>query len=253
MMRKFSTIGLALVSVLLLTAGGHDWTILHDNFNDGDADGWNQNDFTVGIPGGPGEFNVVNGEYVIESTGPIAVDDPSVGTIESHWAASEDDPRFSNGKMSGTIRANTDGTSVGFTLRDSDETESGYDFCASTSLGTFYIDRFVGSDSPPQTILAIADPKDHPFVAGRTYHIEASLVGDKLEMRAWEVGQRKPNRPMLSVTDSVLGPDSASEISVFVFFDPDPLTAAGVTSVKVSGAFDNIKFKTNDGDDDDDD
>src|SRR5947209_8162889 len=162
MMRRSSTIGLALLSAFLLTAGGHDRTILHDNFNDGDANGWNQNDFTVGIPGGPGEFNVVNGEYVIESTGPIAVDDPSVGTIESHWAASEDDPRFSNGKMSGTIRANTDGTSVGFTLRDSDETESGYDFCASTSFGTFYIDRFVGSDSPPQTILAMADPNHHP-------------------------------------------------------------------------------------------
>src|SRR4051812_36118636 len=101
MIRKFSTIGSALLSVLLLTAGGHEGTILNDNFNDGDADGWDQNDFTVGSPGGPGIFSVVDGEYVIESTGPIPVDDASVGTIESHWVASMDNPKFSNGKMSG--------------------------------------------------------------------------------------------------------------------------------------------------------
>ena len=110
MMRKFFKVGLTLLGVVLLTAAWHGGTILNDNFNDGDADGWDQNDFTIGIPGGPGIYHVVDGKYVLESTGPIAVDDPSVGTIESHWVASEEDPRFSNGIMRGTICANTDGT-----------------------------------------------------------------------------------------------------------------------------------------------
>ena len=79
------------------------------------------------------------------------------------------------------------------------------------------------------------------------------MVGDKLQMRAWKHGDRKPKTPMLSVTDGTLSPDSGSEISLLVFFDPDPLMAAGVSAVKVSGAFDNIKFKTDDDDDDDDD
>ena len=99
--RKFLKVGLTLLGVVLLTAAWHGGTILNDNFNDGDADGWDQNDFTIGIPGGPGIYHVVNRKYVIESTGPIAVDDPSVGTIESHWVASEDDPRFSNGTHAG--------------------------------------------------------------------------------------------------------------------------------------------------------
>ena len=141
---------------------------------------------------------------------------------------------------------------MGFTLRDSDEAETGYDFCASTSFGTFYIDRYdLGANpSAPQTILAMADPNRFPFLAGHTYNIEASLVGDKLQMKAWEVGCKKPKVPMLSVTDSALSAASASEISILVFFDPEPLIAAGVTDVQVSGSFDNIKFKTEDDDDD---
>ena len=220
-MCKFSTIGLALVSVVLLAAG-HEGTILHDKFNDGDADGWDQNDFTVDSPGGPGTYNVIDGEYVIESTGPIPVDDPSVGTIESHWVASEDNPKFSNGNMRGTIRANTGGTTIGFTLRDSDETETGYDFCASTSFGTFYIDRFDAFATPPQTILAMADPIRFPFVAGETYHIEASLVGDKLQMRAWKHGDRKPKKPILSVTDGTLGQIQDRRSLCWFFSTPIP-------------------------------
>jgi hypothetical protein len=82
MRSKLATIVVSFVVVVIFTAGHHDKTILRDDFNDGDSEGWDQNDFTVDSPGGPGIYHVVNGRYVLESTGAIPVDDPSVGAIE---------------------------------------------------------------------------------------------------------------------------------------------------------------------------
>lgn len=239
MMRKFFTISLALFSVVLLTAAWHGGTILIDDFNDGDAAGWDLNDFTgVGV-------NYVNpaGEYVLESTVPIPVDDPSVGTVESHWEAAEGRPRFANGTLQGIIRANADGTTVGFTVRDNDDAETGYDFVGSTSLGTFYIDRYdLGADpNAPQTILAVADSARFPFVAGESWNLEARYVGHQLQMKVWRVGDCKPSSPTLSVIDEGLQPVSGTGFSMVVYFDPFALNP-DQTEVQVSGAFDNITF-----------
>jgi hypothetical protein len=172
------------------------------------------------------------------------VDDPSVGTQDADWARSEDRRKFANGTLRGRVRANTDGTTVGFLLRDSHETESDYGFFGSTSFGTFYIERFefVAHPEAPQTILAMADPDEFPFRPGEDWNIEASVIGHKLEMRAWRVGDRRPNKPMLKLHDKVLGPDSGSAIAAIAFFDPVPLMLGGVTEVRVSGAVDNITF-----------
>jgi hypothetical protein len=240
MHRKGTTFSLTLLAMAALGAGGGLRTILVDDFDDGVSDGWEETDFTSGR----GSFDASSGSYVLSTTEAIPVDDPSVGALDADWEASEDDPGFANGTVRGTIRADTHGTTVGFLLRDSHETESDYGFYGSASFGTFYIEHFNLTANPaaPQTILAMADPEDFPFEVGETYHLEASAVGHRLTLRAWKVGDPRPARPILSVTDRRLPPGAGSGIASIVFFDPVPLMEAGVTEVEVSGTVDDITF-----------
>ena len=107
-MKRVSTIiGLTLTAATGLAAAG---PFLLDDFNDGDADGWDQVDFT-----GIGIFDASSGEYVMRTAGPLAVTDPSAGTVESHWERSHL-PGYSNGTIGGTVRANTYGTTAGLSL-----------------------------------------------------------------------------------------------------------------------------------------
>jgi hypothetical protein len=237
MIRKLTFLGLSLIAVTAIAAGGR--AILVDDFNDGDAEGWKEADFT----GGRGLFRVRRGAYHLKTTEPIPVDDPSLGTLDADWEFSEDEPLFANGTMRGLIRANTDGTTVGFSLRENHEFETAYGFWGSTSYGTFYIDRFeLFNPDGPQTILAMADPLEFPFEVGQTYVLEARVVGDKLTLKAWPVGEREPKRPILKVHDDVLGPDSGSGIAALAYFDPAPLMIDGVTEVNVHGVVDDIYF-----------
>jgi hypothetical protein len=239
MFRKWLAIGLALAAVTAVATAQVGSTIVVDDFDDGDAVGWDQNDFT-----GVGTFDASSGAYKIESAVPIDVDDLSAGAIESHWERSLEVPRYANGTVRGTIRANTDGTTAGFLLRDSELTESDYGFYGSTSFGTFYIERFEFDAHPeaPQTIIAMADPDEVPFVAGVTYNLEASVVGHTVMLKAWPVGDDEPVEPTLIVTDKVLIPGVGNRLSVLVFFDPAPLIENGVEEVQVSGTFDDITF-----------
>ncbi len=240
MIGKSTAMGLMLVAGTVLAGGRGNRVIVVDDFNDGDASGWEETDFTAGR----GSFTVVGGKYVLQTTEPIAIDDPSVGALDADWEPSMENPMFSNGTVRGTIRANTYGTTVGFLLRDSHETESDYGFFGSTSFGTFYIERFelLAHPEAPQTILAMADPEDFPFAAGEDWNIEARVIGRQLRMWAWKVGDQRPRRPLLSVADKVLGPDSGSGIAAIAFFGPAPLISQGVTEVQVSGTVDNITF-----------
>ncbi len=155
MKSKLNTPGLKLAAAPVLVATRPSNTILIDNFNDGTAAGWDHTDLT-----GVGIFDASSGSYLIQSAVPIAINDPSVGTIESHYKRSLELPRFASGKIRCTVRANTYGTTVGFTIRDNENTESDYGFYGSTSFGTFYIERFEFDKNPdaPQTIIAMAAP-----------------------------------------------------------------------------------------------
>jgi hypothetical protein len=258
MNRKLAAIGVVLAVVTALSAGDFRHTFLIDNFNDGDSEGWEENDFTAGR----GSFDASSGKYVLETTEPIPVDDPSVGTIDADWEEAEDNLLFGNGTMRGTIRANTYGTTVGFGMRENHDVETAYGFYGSTTFGTFYIERFslFDPEAPGQTIIAMADPEEFPFEVGKTYILEASIVRNKLTLKAWEKGDREPGRPMLKLRHSEFGPEDGTGIAVLTFFDPLPLMAAGVEEVEVSATADNITFtpkhrhdRDRDDDDDDDD
>jgi hypothetical protein len=239
MFRKswFLLLGLA-AGTTLLAAGGS--AIVIDSFNDGDSEGWLENDFT----GGRGSFDASSGSYVLETTEPIPIDDPSVGTLDADWEPSEGAPIFANGTMRGLIRANTYGTTIGFLFRESHETETDYGFYGSTSFGTFYIERFNLLENPaaPQTIIAMADPDDFPFEVGETYVLEATVVGHKLELKAWKLGDEEPEEPILSVQDKDFKAPENTGLGAIAFFDPVPLALQGVDEVVVSATVDDLTF-----------
>lgn len=228
----------AVVGTSLLAAGGS--TLVIDDFNDGDSEGWLENDFT----GGRGMFDASSGSYVLETTEPIPIDDPSVGTLDADWEPSEGVPMLANGTMRGLIRANTYGTTIGFLFRESHETETDYGFYGSTSFGTFYIERFNLFENPdaPQTIIAMADPAKFPFEVGVTYVLEATVVGSKLELNAWKLGDPKPAAPILSVQDKEFKAPENTGLGTIAFFDPLPLSLQGVEEVVVSATVDDLTF-----------
>ncbi|MEX2139328.1 MAG: hypothetical protein WD894_08710 [Pirellulales bacterium] len=263
MKRMWTAIALMLLAVTALSAGEGRRTILIDNFNDGDSEGWEEFDITCLTGPCRGSFDAGSGEYVLETTEAIPVNEPTVGKLDADWAPAEDNPVFGHGTMRGTIRANTDGTTVGFALRENHEDRIHYGFFGSTSFGTFYIERFsfFDPDARGQTILAMADPDDFPFEAGKTYILEASIVGDKLTLKAWEEGARKPRRPILKVHHDEFAPEDGTGLAVVAFFDPEPLTDGednnDLTEVTVSATVDDLTFtarrgKHEDNDDEDD-
>ena len=229
---------LAVLGSSLLAAGGS--TIVIDDFNDGDSEGWEENDFT----GGRGSFDASTGSYVLETTEPIPIDDPSVGTLDADWEPSEGAPMFANGTMRGLITANSYGTTIGFLFRESHETETDYGFYGSTSFGTFYIERFSLFENPeaPQTIIAMANPVEFPFEVGETYVLEATVVGSKLELKAWKLGDDEPDEPILSVQNKDFKAPENTGLGTIAFFDPVPLALQGVEEVTVSATVDNLTF-----------
>ena len=86
MRRKLTAIGLSLLVTVGLAAGGPNSTIPIDDFNDGDADGWDLNDFTgLGInhveAGYPSE-GTYEGTLKVEVRKPVAAQsDPVTYTI----------------------------------------------------------------------------------------------------------------------------------------------------------------------------
>jgi len=239
MKRKwFVALGMSFVAAIALAAGGS--TILIDDFDDGNSDGWEERDFSEAQNG---VFEVSSGAYVLRTTAPIPITDLGVGTLDADWEASEGEPRYANGTMRGIIRANTDGTTVGFSMRENHEFETAYGFWGSTSFGTFYIDRFDLFDPDgPQTIIAMADPEEFPFEVGVTYILEASLDGHKLTLKAWPIDEEEPSQVILSLHDREFDPESGTGLAVLAFFDPLPLSMQGVTEVEVNATVDDLEF-----------
>ena len=97
-------------------------TILIDDFNDGNVDGWTTFDSTVGRRGpfryGPGIFDASSGAYHLETTGIVPVGAPGNGRLWSTWDQSSD-PTFSNGFVRAKVRVETDETIVSLALRGS--------------------------------------------------------------------------------------------------------------------------------------
>jgi hypothetical protein len=211
-----------------------------DDFDDGDDAGWTRFDSTAGKSFGPATFDVSSGAYTLSTAGAVPADDPMAGTLISTWEGSRNDAAFNHGAVRGIVRANTAGTTAGFLLRASDTpgSEHDYGFYASSSFGTFYVERFDVTQPHPQSIIAMGDPATLPFAAGEDWYLEGRVVGGQLSLKAWKVGTPEPATPQLSVRDSTFGPEDGTLLCVIVMIDP----AAVTEPVQLSATFDTISF-----------
>jgi hypothetical protein len=76
-------------------------TILIDDFNDGNDDGWLRVDDSAGVAG-PGIFDASTGQYNLMTTGFA----PGFAVVSSYWDSSSD-PLYSNGYLRAKVKANT--------------------------------------------------------------------------------------------------------------------------------------------------
>lgn len=221
-----------------LWAAGGAQSILIDDFDDGDDEGWSHLDLT---PEQSAIYDASGGAYLLESSELIPADDINAGTIVATWEPSRERHRFANGAVRGMVRANAHGTTAGFILRANDEVHTDYGFFGSTTFGTFYIERFDAQANPdaPQTIIAMSDPDEAPFAAGDDWHFEAGAVDNHLWLKVWKVGELEPDEPLLSLQDMELGPGSGQLVCAIAFFDP---VAVEDPFVEVSATFDEITF-----------
>ena len=119
------SLGLSFLLVTALAAQASAQTILIDDFNDGNDDGWSHIDSTGGRSYGPGTFDASSGAYHLEGAGLINDGVPGGGFLASIWDQSSD-PIYSDGFLRATIRAETEGSTAALVLRNSGSLQTGF-------------------------------------------------------------------------------------------------------------------------------
>jgi protocatechuate 3,4-dioxygenase beta subunit len=203
--RVAGLMGLGLLLVVALTTHAFTQTILIDDFNDGDADGWTTRDRTVGRPWGPGTFDASSGAYHLEMAS-IAPVTPGRGYLASYWDQSSDSPMFSDGFLRAKVRVETLGSMGLLLLRISGNLDTGanvYQFGPTTAFNGFVFVKIVrGVNVQVRRV-----PGNFSLRLNEWWNIEAGAVGDQLSMKVWRDGDPEPESPQLMLRDSdVLGP-----------------------------------------------
>ena len=205
-----------------------------DDFGDGVADGWTEDDLNA--PSfGPGIYDASSGAFVLAVTGelPVGFAGADHGTL-STWAPTVAEP-LTDGFFQGTVRANTHGSTVSLLSRADPVAGTDYGFFASTLYGTFGIEVFDASKPEPQTILGLMDPQEFPFVAGEDWIIQGGTVGDQITMKVWQPGEPEPAEPQLSFTDTTF---EQGALCLLTYADVGLMT----NPVSFSGTFDDLSF-----------
>ena len=196
---------------------------LIDDFSDSDLSGWEQFDTLPGAAR-PATFDVVDGEYVMQSRGP-ASQDLGVGS----WWASSTDPTYSNGLLRVTVRANSVGPLAGIVMRWSND--SGYFFAGDSLQGAFFAAKL-----SPEGWAEFAIP-DLEFAVGEDWTIEGGIVEDIVSMTVWKPEDSKPSEPQLQRIDpDPLRFDTFGLLSWVRGDDP--------MSYPIDAAFDDVYFTT---------
>ena len=222
---------LSFLLVAALATQASSQTILVDDFNDGNADGWTTFDSTVGQPYGPGTFDASSEAFHLEGGGLVPDRAPIGGDLFSIWDQSSN-PIFSNGLFRTKIRAETDGTLAYLYLRSSDDVESGYLFAATTHLGgRFGFNKVVRN----RIVQDLGLDSSLSFGVNEWWNIEAGAVGDQLSMKVWRVGDPEPESPQLKITDTSLSTGTFG-VGSLIHLSPFPGPA------RVSATFDDIYF-----------
>jgi protocatechuate 3,4-dioxygenase beta subunit len=207
--RVAGLIGLGLLLVVALTTQAFSQTILIDDFNDGNADGWTTFDWTVDQPWGPGTFDVGSGALHLEGAGLVPDSGggyPSV--LGARWEPASD-PVFTDGFLRAKIMVHELGGAAGIWLRGGghiNEPGSGhsYGFFGYTTWngipgnGRFFFGRYNENASAFETPL----PDNLSFGVEEEWYIEAGAVGDQLSVKVWRVGDTEPESPQWTRTDT---------------------------------------------------
>lgn len=237
--RQLSHVFLALLFATPINAQ----TILIDDFNDRNADGWTAIDSTAGRPYGPGTFDADTSAYHLEGAGIIPDSSvPGGGFLASTWDQSSD-ATFSNGFLRARIRAETQGSLAALVMRISGGLQTGFDgylFFGSTATfgapgqeqhGGFILNRIENS----QTAQSWSLGPDFTFGVNEDWNIEAGAVDDQLTLKVWPFGAQAPDAPQLVIHDSVFGEGS---FGVESNIHRDPFGGPA----RVSATFDDLYF-----------
>jgi hypothetical protein len=198
-----TTMALGCVVLMLAPAGTtRATTILIDDFNDGNDDGWTRIDDSIGEPWGPGDFDLTSLTY--HFLGNDDVPTGRRGTLGAFWDSSSD-PFWSEGFFKATMRANNDTTLVFLVMRCTEastaESNSFYIFGGNPANGALFFNKWDGE------LTVVRVPANEPFEPGEDWIIEAGAVGAELSMKVWKDGEQEPSEPQWQFTDpDPLGP-----------------------------------------------
>ncbi len=227
-MRSFR-LGILLVAALTTQAPAE--TVLIDDFNDGNDDGWSHLDLLPATYG-PGIFDASSFEYRLSSTG--ANPNPSdPGVIGAAWNASAD-PFYSNGLLRSKIRINEIGAGGGLVMRF-----TGLD--SLYSFGAYYIDGegrnglYFDKTDPGNTTSGSTVINRGNFDLNQDWMLEAGAVGDRLTLKYWLVGEAEPTLPQWEWIDP--NPLGAGMLGLRAGND-----ASAPNPVRLGATFDDIFF-----------
>ena len=240
MPKRTANLFMPIAILVCLALSGRAETIVIDDFNDGNDDGWIHVDLLGEQPGGPGIYDVSSGEYNIRSTDVVPAE--VFGPIASLWAGSAD-PAFSDGVLRATLRTNSAGAATNLLMRfgmaQSGAGAGGY----SLSMGTPSV---VGTPLESDFAFVVIQgneavrfvPFDIPGVTvntGENWIVEMGAIGDQISLKAWPEAGSEPEAPQIVVTDSTY---STGMFGIGAFRDPNFLSEDWETN----GTFDDISF-----------
>jgi protocatechuate 3,4-dioxygenase beta subunit len=188
-------IWLGLLLAVALTTQTFSQTILIDDFNDGNADGWTTLDASRG-----------RGTFLVTRSGAL-----NLQVFNSHlntrWNRASD-PIFSDGYVRAKVRVGEEGNGAGIVLRGSScdnwDCENGYVFFVSAVSGPsqFLVHEFNTNNTLERRDLIRLD--DLSFGVNEDWYLEAGAVGDQLSMKVWRVGDPEPEAPQWTRIDGTL-------------------------------------------------
>jgi hypothetical protein len=185
---------------------------LLDNFDDGNDDGWVREDYTTGSEG-PGVFDATNGAYELATTN--VVTGQAGGLVTSMWDASLL-PRFSNGFIRATVRADASRTNPFLLMRAPSGTGSPYyAFGADIRSGRFFIDNSTD-------VTYLENTGHYVFREGEEWVIEGGAVDrdgrTELSLKLWKVGEPEPAAPQTVIFDDTPLPPERLGVGAWVPF-----------------------------------
>lgn len=219
------------ISTMMLGSLAKAGTILIDDFNDGNDDGWTHMDSNIGHPWGPGIYDASSGAYRLSTTGTVPGNGAGRGFMVSRWDESST-PAYSNGFMRCKFRIDTFDATAVLLFRYSGDINSGlngYSFVGDAGRG-FFFNRIV--DTSLARVINLGGPAPE---VGEEWWMEGGAVGDDFSMKVWRVGRREPTSPQISFKDSAFS-------SGWIGLDAN-MNFGSTISGMVDTTFDDVYFK----------